>query len=99
MKNVVVFAALAICLPGMPARSFAQSDEIQVYDGSLAPKGVINLTLHGNITPKGIAAPAFAGGVTPYFPAIREVRTLGRGNSDARITGIEVTSAAVPASA
>lgn len=62
---VFVFAALVICLPGTPERSFAQSDEIQVYDGNLAPKGVINLTLHGNFTPNGIVTPGFAGGVTP----------------------------------
>jgi hypothetical protein len=62
---VFVFAALAICLPGTPERSFAQSDEIQVYDGNLAKKGVINLTLHGNFTPNGIATPGFTGGVTP----------------------------------
>jgi hypothetical protein len=67
LKRLVtfVFAALVACLPGTPERAFAQSDEIQVYDGSLAPKGVINLTLHGNFTPNGITTPGFAGGVTP----------------------------------
>jgi hypothetical protein len=47
-----------------PAPAFAQGDEIQVYDGGLAPKGVFNLTLHNNFTPKGIKTPTFAGGVT-----------------------------------
>ena len=67
MKQLVVFvfAAVVVGLPGTPECSFAQSDEIQVYDGNLAPKGVINLTLHGNFTPNGIATPGFAGGVTP----------------------------------
>ena len=47
-----------------PARAFAQGDEIQVYDASLADKGVFNLTWHNNFTPKGIKTPIFAGGVT-----------------------------------
>lgn len=60
-------AALGVLIAGMlgvPARAFAQADEIQVYDGGLAPKGVFNLTLHGNFTLKGLKTPAFPGGVT-----------------------------------
>jgi hypothetical protein len=69
----------------MPARVFAQADEIQVYDGGLASVGTFNLTLHNNFTPKGITTPAFPGaviadksfngvpewalGVTPWFEA------------------------------
>ena len=48
----------------MPARAWAQGDEIQVYDGGLAPVGVFNLTVHNNFTPKGIDTPSFPGGVT-----------------------------------
>jgi hypothetical protein len=47
-----------------PTRAFAQGDEIQVYDGGLAPKGVFNLTWHNNFTPKGIKTPACTGCVT-----------------------------------
>ena len=47
-----------------PIAGFAQGDEIQVYDGGLAPKGVFNLTLHNNFTPKGIKTPAFPGAIT-----------------------------------
>src|SRR6185369_16633786 len=43
---------------------YAQGDEIQVYDGGLAPVGVFNLTLHNNFTPKGIKTPSFPGAVT-----------------------------------
>jgi hypothetical protein len=43
------------------APALAQTDEIQVYDGGLAPVGVFNLTLHNNYTPKGIKEPAFPG--------------------------------------
>ena len=59
----VVFG-LVVGVLGTPASAFAQTDEIQVYDGNLAPKGVFNLTLHSNFTPKGIKTPIFSGGVT-----------------------------------
>jgi hypothetical protein len=52
---------MALALVPRPAA--AQTDEIQVYDASLAPKGVFNLTLHSNFTPKGLTAPAFPGAV------------------------------------
>jgi hypothetical protein len=76
-----VFAALL----ALPAIADAQTDEIQVYDGGLAPVGVFNLTVHNNFTPIGIKTPAFPGaviadksfngvpewalGVTPWFEA------------------------------
>ena len=44
--------------------AFAQTDEIQVYDGALAPPGVFNLTWHNNFTPSGVKDPAFPGAVT-----------------------------------
>jgi hypothetical protein len=50
-----------VILLGLPGKAFAQTDEIQVYDGGLAPKGVFNLTLHNNFTPKGIKEPAWDG--------------------------------------
>jgi hypothetical protein len=43
--------------------AFAQSDEIQVYDASIAPEGVFNLTLHNNYTFDGATAPSFPGGI------------------------------------
>ncbi|TAK16397.1 MAG: hypothetical protein EPO35_05410 [Acidobacteria bacterium] len=51
-------------LAAAPAPAYAQGDEIQVYDGGLAPKGVFNLTWHNNFTPKGLKTPAFPGAVT-----------------------------------
>ena len=76
-----VFAAVLAA----PAIADAQTDEIQVYDGGLAPVGVFNLTVHNNFTPKGLTTPAFPGaviadksfngvpewalGVTPWFEA------------------------------
>jgi hypothetical protein len=44
----------------------AQTDEIQVYDGSLAPPGVFNLTLHDNYIARGSKTAAFPGAVEPY---------------------------------
>src|SRR5580765_3971976 len=76
-----VFAALLAA----PATAHAQTDEIQVYDGGLAPVGVFNLTVHNNFTPLGVTTPAVPGaviadksfngvperalGVTPWFEA------------------------------
>jgi hypothetical protein len=57
----VMLCCTVACLP-VSVR--AQTDEIQVYDGGLAPVGTFNLTWHNNYTPKGIAAPAFPGAVT-----------------------------------
>jgi len=58
---------VVVCgLFGLPAHAFAQGDEIQVYDGGLAPVGVFNLTLHNNFTPKGIKTPSFPGAVTSH---------------------------------
>lgn len=62
--SFVQIAGLAIALVVACApRANAQSDEIQVYDASLAPKGVFNLTVHNNFTPKGIKEPAFPGAI------------------------------------
>jgi hypothetical protein len=56
---VAALLALALC----PRAGAGQTDEIQVYDGDLAPPGVFNLTLHNNYTPSGLTTPAFPGAV------------------------------------
>src|SRR5260221_426675 len=43
----------------------AQTDEIQVYDGGIAPVGAFNLTVHNNFAPSGSTAPGFPGAVVP----------------------------------
>src|SRR5215471_223225 len=48
-----------------PAVALAQTDEIQVYDASIAAPGVFNLTLHNNYTFDGARTPAFPGGLVP----------------------------------
>lgn len=49
-------AAIVVKLLAVPATGFAQANEIQVYDGSLAPPGVVNLTLHDNTGAEGFSA-------------------------------------------
>ncbi len=56
--------AMLVALALAPGLASAQSDEIQVYDGGLAPPGVFNLTLHDNFTPDGLKRPAFPGGIS-----------------------------------
>ncbi len=63
LRSACLWLAVLI-LAGVPARVFAQGDEIQVYDGGLAAVGQFNLTLHNNFTPSGIKDPAFPGAVT-----------------------------------
>ena len=85
MRLKLFALAAVVCFIAIPGRVFAQSDEIQVYDGGLAEVGKFNLTWHNNFIPKGIADPAFPGanvadksfngvtewayGVTPWFEA------------------------------
>src|SRR3981081_730310 len=54
---------LAVALLARSTLAFGQTDEIQVYDGGLAPIGTVNLTLHSNFTPRGVKVPAFPGAV------------------------------------
>ena len=56
---------IALALVLAPAAAFAQTDEIQVYDGAIAERGVFNLTVHNNFTPEGLKTPAFPGGLIP----------------------------------
>ena len=56
--------ALAV-LVAAPAASFAQTDEIQVYDAEIAERGVLNLMLHTNFTPIGRKEADFPGGIIP----------------------------------
>lgn len=62
-----------------PAR--AQTDEIQVYDASIAPAGVVSLTWHDNFTPDGARTPDHPGGVIPNH-ALNGVTEWAYGVSD-----------------
>jgi hypothetical protein len=57
-------AAILIFI-GFASPCAAQTDEIQVYDATIAPVGTFNLTLHNNYTPSGLGTPAFQGGIVP----------------------------------
>ena len=53
-------ATVALLLAAAGVAS-ALTDEIQVYDGDIAERGVFNLTWHNNFTPNGVKTPAFPG--------------------------------------
>src|ERR1035437_2270831 len=57
--------APAIALAAASVMTFAQTDEIQVYDAAIAEKGKFNLMLHNNFTPSGLKTPAFPGALVP----------------------------------
>jgi hypothetical protein len=80
---LLALVVVTIGLFGRPAVSWAQTDEIQVYDAAITDPGKFNLMMHSNFTPKGQKTPAFpdalisnhafvgvaewAYGVTPWF--------------------------------
>src|SRR5947209_2894079 len=55
-----------VALVAIPAATFAQTDEIQVYDGGLTDPGVVNLTVHTNYIADGLKDPAFEGAVVAH---------------------------------
>jgi hypothetical protein len=61
--DIRVICAVTVALFLIPVVASAQTDEIQVYDGGLAPVGTFNLTVHSNFTPRGLTTPAFPGAV------------------------------------
>jgi hypothetical protein len=50
VRSIVLFI---LCCVSMPGLAVAQTDEIQVYDGEIAPPGTFNLMIHNNFTPQG----------------------------------------------
>jgi hypothetical protein len=64
MEVCRVELAALIAIAG-PAVALAQTDEIQVYDASIAPRGTAELTWHNNLTLGGARVPAEPGGVVP----------------------------------
>lgn len=66
LKSMRLHALVALAiLAAAPFVTFGQTDEIQVYDGSIAAPGKFNLTWHNNFTPDGLKTPAFPGGIIP----------------------------------
>jgi hypothetical protein len=62
-KHARLFTLLAAATLLTAPRTFAQTDEIQVYDASIADQGKFNLTWHNNFTPDGQKMPAFPGAI------------------------------------
>lgn len=81
--NIRATVLAVFCFIAIPVLALAQTDEIQVYDGAIAPPGIFNLMVHNNFTPKGRTEPDYPGaiianhsyqvtaewayGVTPWF--------------------------------
>lgn len=63
VKYVRLFFVAAALLAAAPRPVFAQTDEIQVYDASIAAPGKFNLTWHNNFTPDGLKTPSFPGAI------------------------------------
>lgn len=60
-----LFLIVVLGLMLLPATALAQTDEIQVYDASIAPQGTLNLTWHNNFIADGLETPAFRGALVP----------------------------------
>jgi hypothetical protein len=58
-------ALLAVALFLAPVMAHAQTDEIQVYDAVIQPRGIFGVTLHQNFTPIGRTTPAYPGAIIP----------------------------------
>lgn len=66
LKGMRLYALIVLAiLAAAPLVTFGQTDEIQVYDGSIAAPGKFNLTWHNNFTPDGLKTPTFPGGIIP----------------------------------
>ncbi len=61
--EISLLGLVALGLLAAPVMSFAQTDEIQVYDAAIADKGKANLMIHSNFTPRGQKEPSFPGAV------------------------------------
>jgi hypothetical protein len=58
-----VLGWIAFALFAAPAVTFAQTDEIQVYDAEIEDQGKFNIMIHSNFTPSGRKTPNFPGGI------------------------------------
>ena len=55
--------SVAVAVIALSFTAFAQTDEIQVYDAEIAPRGMFNLMVHTNFTPLGRKTPEFPGAI------------------------------------
>lgn len=64
-RGTVTAVATVVCLTLWAQHARAQTDEIQVYDGTIDPPGQGSVELHNNYTPIGREQAAFPGGIVP----------------------------------
>jgi hypothetical protein len=64
-KKITRRPAAALTLLWLSAPASAQTDEIQVYDATIADQGQVEVELHDNYTPVGRKTAAFPGAVVP----------------------------------
>jgi len=64
-KVLRTFVLILSTMYVFPSMTFAQTDEIQVYDAAIAEPGIFNLTWHNNFIADGLKTPAFPGGLIP----------------------------------
>ena len=55
--------SLVVAVIALSFTAFAQTDEIQVYDAEVAPRGMFNLMIHTNFTPLGRKTSEFPGAI------------------------------------
>jgi opacity protein-like surface antigen len=60
-----VIRSLAVTAMAASSAALAQTDEIQVYDASIASPGTFSVTFHNNYTPSGRKEADFPGGIVP----------------------------------
>jgi hypothetical protein len=60
-----VLACIGFGVFAAPAVTFAQTDEIQVYDGEVLDPGKVNVMVHNNFTAIGRKTADFPGGIIP----------------------------------
>jgi hypothetical protein len=63
--STAAFSLLVIWYGFHAAPTYAQTDEIQVYNAEIAAPGIFNLTWHNNYTPSGLTVADFRGGIVP----------------------------------
>ncbi len=62
---ILPFVLIAVALAIIPKATFAQTDEIQVYDAEIENQGKFNVMVHNNFTAAGRKTPDFPGGIIP----------------------------------
>src|SRR5579863_8631382 len=65
LGKALALVIMAIPLFAVPKVTFAQTDEIQVYDAEIEDQGKFNLMIHSNFTPIGRTTPVFPDGIIP----------------------------------